>query len=135
MEYRRVEPKTPKSRRTLYLPALAQEAMTVAKAQGRSAVLVFSRADGQPRDRSVVTKAFAKALARHGFPSVRLHSLRHSAAVGMLDVMGGDIRAVSAVLGHSSIGTTVDMYAKEADDARKRAAEAMDRAMERRLAK
>lgn len=104
----------------------------MARADARSAVLVFARRDGQPMDRSVVTKAFGSALTRHGFPSVRLHSLRHAAAVSMLDVMGGDIRAVSAVLGHASIVTTVSIYGQEADDARRRAAEAMDRAMERR---
>ena len=129
--YHRVEPKTERSRRTLYLPELAREAMTTAKANGRSTILVFARRDGQPMDRTTVTKAFAAALARHGFPSVRLHSLRHAAAVSMLDVMGGDIRAVSAVLGHASINTTVSVYGKEADDARRRAAEAMDRAMRR----
>jgi integrase len=63
---------------------------------------------------------------------MRLHSLRHSAAVGMLDVMGGDLRAVSAVLGHATIAVTIDVYGQEADDARRRAAEAMDRALGKR---
>ena len=70
------------------------------------------------------------AIAAHGLPRVRVHSLPHSSAVAMLDATGGDIRAVSAVLGHSSVAVTVDVYAAEADAARKRAAEAMDRVME-----
>ena len=124
-----VPPKTGTSRRTVYLPALAREAMAVAKAQAHAPVPVFARRDGVPRDRTVVTKAFADALARHGFPSVRLHSLRHTAAVAMLDATGGDLRAVSATLGHASIAITNDVYGKDAEAARRRARDGMDRAM------
>lgn len=123
-EWHRESPKTEQSRRTVHLPPLGIEAMTVAKAATRSPVHVFSRSDGGPVERSGVTKAFHKALTRCGLPSVRFHSLRHSAASGMLDATGGDLRAVSAVLGHASINTTIAMYGKEADEARRRAAEA-----------
>lgn len=131
-EWPREPTKTEKSRRTLYLPELAREALTVAKAAARSPIHVFARSDGAPVDRSAVTKAFHKALTKHGLPSVRFHSLRHAAAVAMLDATGGDLRAVSATLGHASISITVDVYAQEADEARKRAAAAMDRALVRR---
>lgn len=133
MEWERDQPKTERSRRTLYLPELAREALTVAKAAARSPIHVFARSDGAPVDRSAVTKAFHKALTKHGYPSVRFHSLRHTAASSLLDQMGGDIRAVSATLGHASINTTVGIYGKEADEARKRAAAAMDRALVRRV--
>lgn len=132
MEWHREPTKTEQSRRLLHLPELAREALTVAKAAARSPVHVFARSDGAPVDRSAVTKAFHKALTRHGYPSVRFHSLRHTAAVSLLDQMGGDIRAVSATLGHASINTTVSVYGREADEARKRAAAAMDRALVRR---
>lgn len=130
--WERVEPKTPKSRRTLHLPSLAREAMTVAKAQAHSTKLVFSNKAGHPLNRSWVTRAFSDALTAHGYPSVRLHSLRHSSAVAMLDNVGGDLRAVSAVLGHSTLAVTTDLYGAEADDARRRGARAMDEAMEER---
>lgn len=68
-------------------------------------------------------------LTAHGLPKVRMHSLRHSSAVLMLDATSGDLRAVSAVLGHSSVAITADVYGAEADEARKRAAAAMDRVM------
>ena len=48
----------------------------------------------------------------------------------MLDATAGDVRAVGAVLGHASINTTVSVYGAEADNARRKAAAAMDRAME-----
>lgn len=129
IEYRRVQPKTPKSRRTLYLPALAREALTVQKAQATAPVPVFARRDGQPMDRTTVTKAFADTLVRHGFPPVRLHSLRHSAAVAMLQASSGNVWAVSNTLGHASLAITSDVYAKEADEARRQGMEAMEKAM------
>lgn len=123
-EWHREQPKTEQSRRTVHLPPLGVEALSVARSAARSPVHVFARSDGGPVERSAVTKAYHKALTRCGLPSVRFHSLRHSAASGMLDATGGDIRAVSAVLGHRSINTTIQMYGKEADEARQRAAEA-----------
>jgi integrase len=129
--WERVEPKTPKSRRRLHLPALAREAIRVQRAQATSAKIVFARRNGQPLDRSWVTRQLAKALEKHGFPHVRLHSFRHSAAVTMLDNVAGDLRAVSATLGHSTLAITADIYGAEADEARRRAADAMDRAMEK----
>lgn len=122
--WHREQPKTERSRRTIPLSPLGIEALMVAKAAARSPVHVFARADGGPVDRSAVTKAFHKALTRLGLPSVRFHSLRHSAASGMLDATGGDIRAVSATLGHASVAITIDVYGKEADEARARAAAA-----------
>jgi len=129
LDFKRVEPKTAQSVRLLHLPELAQEALRVAKANANSPKLVFANRRGQPWERSYVTERFRKALVAHGFPAVRFHSLRHSAAVAMLDATFGDVRAVSAVLGHANLATTADTYGAEADAARKRAAEAMDRAM------
>lgn len=123
------EPKTTRSRRTIPLTALGRLALKTQKAQATSARIVFARANGEPMQPDHVTKVFGRALEAHGFPKVRLHSLRHSSAVAMLDRLGGDLRAVSANHGHSTIGTTVDVYGSAADDARRRAAAAMDEAM------
>lgn len=126
----RVEPKTPRSRRTLPLTPMAREALRVQRGRTRSVKTVFTNRFGDPLDPSVAAATFHRTLLRLGFPDVRLHSLRHTAAVTLLDAMGGDIRAVSATLGHSTIGITVDTYGRDAEDARRRAAEAMARAME-----
>lgn len=116
-----------KSRRVLHVPALGREALRVQRAQATSAIVVFARADGGgPLNGSWLTRRFHDALTAHGLPSVRIHSLRHSAAVLMLDATGGDIRAVSAVLGHANIQTTVGIYGHEADEARRKAAAAVD---------
>jgi integrase len=124
------EPKTERSRRTLPLSPLGIESLRKQKEQATSALWVFARADGRAHDRARVTWLFQEALSRHGLPRVRFHDLRHGAAHMMLDALGGDIRAVSSYLGHSTIGTTVDIYGGRADEARQRAADAIGRALE-----
>lgn len=132
LAFQRQEPKTPGSRRTVYLTPNAQEALRVQRAQSRSIDVIFSRDSGQgPLNHAWLIRRFHDALAAHGLPRVRLHSLRHTAAMRMLDESGGDIRAVGAVLGHQSIATTVNVYGAEADEARKRMAALMARADER----
>lgn len=52
------------------------------------------------------------ALARAGLPaSVRVHDLRHTAAVTMLEA-GVPARTVQAVLGHASLTMTLDLYGR-----------------------
>lgn len=129
LTFQRQEPKTPKSRRTLHLPALAREAIRVQRAQATSLDVIFARANGHgPLNQSWVNRRFHDALDARNLPRVRLHSLRHSAIVAYLDATGGDIRAAQAVAGHGSVTTTLNTYGQDADAARKKAAEAFDRA-------
>jgi integrase len=124
------EPKTDRSRRTLPLSRLAVEALKVQKSGAPSAAFVFARADGRPLPAAEVTREFQAALTAHGFPKIRLHDLRHTAAQIMLEQSGGDLRQVMTMLGHSTLTTTVDTYGGAADDAKRRARDGMDRAME-----
>lgn len=131
LAFPRVEPKTPGSRRELHLPALAREAIRVQRAQATSAVVVFARHSGEgPMERAWLNRQFHKALTAHRLPSVRLHSLRHSALVAILDGTAGDLRAAQSVARHRNIQTTVSVYGRDADEARKRGAAAMDKVME-----
>jgi integrase len=131
--YIRQPGKTRNARRLLHLPDLATEALTVQLAQAHSAVDVFTTTDGRPYHPTWLSHRFAATLAAHRLRHVRLHSLRHTAAMTMLDASGGDIVAVSKVLGHSTIAITVDTYSREADAARQRGAGYMDAAMKRRV--
>lgn len=59
-------------------------------------------------------KGFTK---KHGLPDVTLHGLRHSYAT-MLNASGEfDIAEISAALGHSTIGTTLNVYTHMWDSA------------------
>lgn len=122
--FAREQTKTEKSRRTLPIPGVALRALK-AMPKGTTGY-VFARPDGRPLPPAEVTRQFQATLTAHGFREVRFHDLRHTAANLALDRMGGDIRAVSAMLGHASIATTVGLYGTAADDARRRAAKAMD---------
>lgn len=56
------------------------------------------------------------AADRAGLSGVGVHSLRHSAAVAMLEG-GTNIRAVADLLGHSSVAITGDVYGHTTHDA------------------
>lgn len=126
----RDDPKTDKSRRTLTIPGPALAALRAHKAAATTTGYVFARPDGRPLPPAEVTRDFQVTLIAHGFRKVRFHDLRHTAANLMLDALGGDVVAVSKTLGHATIATTVDLYGTAADDARRRAAAAMERALE-----
>jgi integrase len=118
-----VEPKTKKSTRTIPLsPNLVAMLKAHKAGQTRRRLelgklwrnpldLVFTLDDGAPLHRSAVTHAFKAALAHAGLPVVRFHDLRHSAATLMLERNGGDLKAVSTTLGHSTITLTANTYA------------------------
>jgi integrase len=118
-----VAPKTAKSARTIPLPpslvallkaeraAQATRRLAVGELWSNALGLVFTRDDGSPLHRSAVTHSFKAALAAAGLPDVRFHDLRHSAATLMLERTGGDLKAVSTTLGHSTITLTANTYA------------------------
>ena len=125
----RVKGKTANARRTLHLPSLGTEALLAQLGQATSTVNVFAYPNGDPWNSTGLSHRWARTLERLGLPHVRFHSIRHSAAVTMLDASGGDIVAVSKVLGHGAISVTVDLYGQESENARKRARDYMDAAM------
>jgi integrase len=49
------------------------------------------------------------ALARAGLPPIRFYDLRHTAATLML-LKGIHPKVVSEMLGHTTIGITLDLY-------------------------
>jgi integrase len=71
--------------------------------------LIFTKGDGSPIHRSVLTKTFQKLMEAHGLPRVRFHDLRHTFATLMLE-RGVDIKTVSEYLGHSSVEITLRVY-------------------------
>ena len=121
-EYRLVEPKTARSRRTVGLPAQIVETLRRHKTRqledrlragpawgGDKWGLVFCREDGEPLSSAVVTHRFQETLRAAGLPRQRFHDLRHAAASFML-AESVPLRVVMEVLGHSEIGTTANIY-------------------------
>jgi integrase len=73
--------------------------------------LVFTSSVGTAIEPSDLSRAFKQVLKRTGLPErLRFHDLRHACAT-MLIVMGVHPRVVMEILGHSQIGTTMNIYA------------------------
>lgn len=132
------EPKSPRSRRLLPLPAIAREALIRQRERTRFARagapvwedpnLVFTDEIGGPLRPWRVQHAFAKARERLGLPKVRLHDLRHSAATTLL-AAGVPLATVAEWLGHSSVVVTNLYYAAVTPRMLEEAAATMDRAL------
>jgi integrase len=115
-----VEPKTSKSRRTVYFPegtgvALREqrrmqlEARLAAGSAWIENDLVFRRTGGEPVEPARVSHLFHDALKKAELPRVRLHDLRHTAASLHL-ARGENPKVVQEMLGHSTITVTMDIY-------------------------
>jgi integrase len=136
-------PKTSRSRRTIPMPAVARAALLAHRARQHQAKvqpgppwqhLVFTNAQGGPLDGSKVVRALQRRLEVAGLPRIRFHDLRHSCA-SLLFAQGVPARTIQEILGHSRIGTTLDVYTHldRADQGvpslLREAANAMDRVM------
>jgi integrase len=125
-------PKSASSRRTIALDkvtasllrGLWRQHRTVRQATGRNRDgYVFVNAKGARLRPDYLTRRLAKLIAQCGLPPVRLHDLRHGAASLAL-AAGVDLKVVQAMLGHSSIITTADIYTSVLSEAAYAAAEA-----------
>jgi integrase len=70
---------------------------------------LFTLPDGRPVLPSVVSHTFTRRIRALRLPPVRLHDLRHGAA-SLNFAAHNDLKAVQALLGHSSPVTTAKIY-------------------------
>jgi integrase len=116
------EPKSRTSRRTLPLPVAAaqlliewsekqkEEKELMGAAWGDKWGLVFTTPSGNPLHYSQVLAHFRLILEQAGLPiATRFHDLRHTFATLLLE-RGVHIKAVSELLGHSSVNITLAIY-------------------------
>ncbi|MGH8507102.1 MAG: tyrosine-type recombinase/integrase [Gammaproteobacteria bacterium] len=106
------EPKTPSSRRKVDIP----EGLVAALREWRLACplgdhdLVFPNGAGKPESQSnVLKRGFYPALRRAGLRRIRFHDLRHTFA-SLLIHNGEHPKRIQALMGHSSINVTMDVY-------------------------
>lgn len=130
--------KSERSRRTVRLTPTAVEALRAhhrEQAERRLALgagwhdldLVCERGDGAPLHPDSFTSAAKRLMRQAGLPErTRLHDLRHAVAV-LLALEGVPIEAVSAILGHSSPGFTLNVYRHHIDEMAALAADALER--------
>ena len=56
------------------------------------------------------TDGISKTFAKSRLPDIKFHALRHTFSTRALEV-GMDYKTLSEILGHSSVGITLDLYA------------------------
>lgn len=113
-EDRLTEPKTAKSRRAVAVPAsLMNEIRELIKMHRESLYgscgYLIQDEFGDLMKPNYLTQHIATFERNNGLPLVSFHGLRHSHA-SMLNAYGVDIARISAQLGHSTIGTTMNIY-------------------------
>ena len=122
-------PKTKASVRTLVLPMPVVEALVEYRTAVRSRWMFPSpKKEDSPRDPASCRKKLETILERAGCRHVRFHDLRHTFATEALE-HGMDVKTLSAVIGHVSAATTLDIYTHVTDQMRTQAAEKIDRRM------
>jgi len=131
-----VPPKTPRSRRSVPIPALAVEPLRQLRTRQRDARLlagalwhetglVYTTRWGTPIEPRNATRSFKRLLARAGLRPMRFHDLRHSCATLLL-VQGVSPRVVMEILGHSQINVTMNTYSHVLPDLQRDAAARLD---------
>lgn len=132
------EPKTTRSRRTVTItPSLAERLRSyrIAQTERRLALgagwqdgdLICDDGSGAPVHPDSFSQAFKRLAKQAGLPArARLHDLRHACAV-LLAIEGVPMEAVSAQLGHSSAGFTLNTYRHVVDEMTAAAAAAIER--------
>ena len=123
------EPKTKAAVRTLLLPSKVLEVFREYRNRNPSRWLFPSpKKEDSPLLPSVVRQRLHRLLDHAGCERVRFHDLWHTFATLALE-SGMDVKTLSAMLGHVSAATTLDIYTHITDDMRLTAAANIDRSI------
>jgi integrase len=129
-------PKTRRSRRTITLPAaLIVELQEHRQRQRLERVkigpawhvsdFVFTSEVGTPIDRRNLLRIHYETLERAGLPRMPFHDLRHTAA-SLMFALGLPPKVIQEMLGHSTIGITMDTYSKILPSVHERTSEVIE---------
>ncbi len=77
---------------------------------------------------NMLRRSFHPLLVQAGLPSIRFHDLRHTAATVMLG-RGVHPKIASEMLGHATVGTTLDTYSHATETMQRTAIGAIEAAL------
>lgn len=132
------EPKTAKSRRVASLPREAVEILRIHRARQNALKLAcggnYNAGDlvfpepstGEAWGPDRFSRTFSRCAKRLGV-NITFHGMRHSFATVALRA-GVDLKVVSTMLGHATIGVTANIYQHVADDLQRVAADRVSEA-------
>lgn len=100
------EPKSESSRREIPIPDCMMKLLNKFKSNPDNYILSGANKSIEPR---TMQYRFAKILKNVNLPSVHYHSLRHIFASNCIK-WGFDVKALSELLGHSSVEITLNLY-------------------------
>lgn len=120
-------PKTKSSIRTILLPPDMVEVLAELR-ETADCEWVFPSPvkKGEPRNPDSLYGKFQKILERAKCKRIRFHDLRHTFATMAIE-NGMDVKTLSAIIGHMSAETTLNIYSHITDTMRKQAAVRIDR--------
>lgn len=120
-------PKTKSSDRTIVLPQSVVNVLKEYRARCDSEWIFPSpKKEGEPIDPTSVYRKMRKVLDRAQCKQVRFHDLRHPFATTALE-HGMDIKTLSAIIGHVSSATTLDIYSHITDEMQASAANKIEK--------
>ena len=121
-------PKTPSSRRTIPLSADMQRLLAPFKNASAPGcyLLTDSASPMEPRG---CRRRFTLLERRLNLPGIRFHGLRHSFATRCIE-SNCDYKTVSAILGHASISTTLNLYVHPSLEQKRKCLEQMIRQLQ-----
>ena len=116
-------PKTASSVREIPLPSALKGLFRILR-KGSTASAFLLSGSPVPLEPRTLRAHYYRQLELAGLPSVRFHVLRHSFATRCIEA-GCDYKTVSAILGHASIATTLNLYVHPGFRDKKRVIERM----------
>jgi integrase len=119
-------PKTKSSRRDVPMSQPVREAFLAQRsvlAGTDQEILVFTCRNGTPLNpKNLLRRVLQPACRELGLPLVGWHSFRHTHAT-LLGEVGESLRTAQAILGHSDLKTTLNVYTHAIPESQKRAVE------------
>ncbi len=101
-------PKTKSSSRDIPIGRELYVALRAIKGKATAATFVVGGGDS-PKEPRTYREYFSRLLKRLDIPKIVFHGLRHTFATRCIECMC-DYKTVSAILGHSNVATTMNLY-------------------------